>query len=247
MLNSLKRKDRRVVKTASGYWYEPHSFCFQNIPYHQAINPNKRELRDLFFKHRAILVRFNSFANENTFPGYIWICEKKNYDFTNLDAKAKNKTRRGLERNLVKEIDFNLLIKEGWTLIKDTAQRQQREADFATPGEWVRYCEAAAGTPDFEAWGAFVQEHLAAFLVGAQIGDYYWILRQVSETVYLKNHPNNALIYIVTKSKLAKPTINKVSYGLDSVENTSGLNIFKQGMGFSTSRVPSENINQSNI
>lgn len=190
-------------------------------------------MRKLFFYKSAILLRFNFVTNENTFPGYIWICEKKNYNFTNLDVKARNKTRRGLERNLVKEIDFNLLIKEGWNLVKDTAQRQQREADFATPGEWVRYCEAAAGTRDFEAWGAFVQEHLTAFLVGAQIGDYYWILRQASETVYLKNHPNNALVYTVTKSKLADPKIDKVSYGLDSVEDTGGLNKFKQGMGFS--------------
>ena len=58
-------------------------------------------------------------------------------------------------------------------------KRQGRDADFATPGEWVRYCKAAAGIPDFEAWGAFVQEHLVSFLVGAKIGDYYWILRQV--------------------------------------------------------------------
>jgi hypothetical protein len=227
------RNGKQVVETASGHWYKPYPFCFQSIPYHQAINPHKKELRDLFFKNLAILVRFNSSTKEDTIPGSIWICEEKNYDFANLDAKARNKTRRGLERNLVEEIDFNLIIKEGWDLINDTAQRQQREPDFATPGEWIRYCKAAASIPDFEAWGAFSQEHLAAFLVGAQIGDYYWILRQVSKTVYLKNHPNNALVYTVTKSKLADPSISKVSYGLDSVEETEGLRKFKIGMGYS--------------
>ena len=231
--NFFKKKGRRVVKTASGYWYEPHLFCFQNIPYHQAINPNKRELRDLFFKHRAMLVRFNSMANEKTFPGYIWICDQKNYNFAHLETKTRNQTRRGLEHNQVTAIDFDFIMQKGWEFINDTAQRQGREADFATTEAWVRYCKAAAGNPDFEAWGAFIQGHLVSFLVGATIGDYYWILRQYSETAYLKHYPNNALIYTVTKSKLAEPTINKVSYGLDSVENTGGLNKFKQGMGFS--------------
>ena len=73
----FKKKGRRVVETASGYWYETHPFCFQNIPYHQAINPHKRELRDLFFKNSAILVRFNSSTKENTIPGYVWICDEK--------------------------------------------------------------------------------------------------------------------------------------------------------------------------
>jgi hypothetical protein len=229
----FKDKGRRVVKTASGYWYEPHSFCFQNIPYHQAINPNKRELSDLFFRHRAMLVRFNSIEHEKTFPGYIWICDRKNYDFAHLETKTRNQTRRGLENNQVTKIDFDLIMQKGWKFINDTAQRQGREADFTTPEAWVRYCKAAAGNPDFEAWGAFVQEQLVSFLVGATIEDYYWILRQYSETAYLNHYPNNALIYIVTKSKLAEPAIKKVSYGLDSVENTGGLNKFKQGMGFS--------------
>jgi hypothetical protein len=229
----FRNKGRRVVKTASGYWYEPHSFCFQNIPYHQAINPNKRELRDLFFKHRAMLVRFNSIANENTFPGYVWICDQKNYDLANLGTKTRNQTRRGLEQSQVRAIDFDLLMQKGWEFINDTAQRQGREADFAAPEAWGRYCKAAAGNPDFEAWGAFIQEQLVSFLVGGTIDDYYWILRQYSETAYLKHYPNNALIYTVTKLKLGEPTINKVSYGLDSVESTRGLNKFKQGMGFS--------------
>ncbi|HCC30984.1 MAG TPA: hypothetical protein DEQ03_13200, partial [Marinilabiliales bacterium] len=119
--NFFKKKGRRVVKTASGYWYEPHLFCFQNIPYHQAINPNKRELRDLFFKHRAMLVRFNSMANEKTFPGYIWICDQKNYNFAHLETKTRNQTRRGLEHNQVTAIDFDFIMQKGWEFINDTA------------------------------------------------------------------------------------------------------------------------------
>lgn len=225
-------KGNRVVETTSGYWCELHSFCFQNIPYHQAIDPQQRELRKLFFNKLAILIRFNSTSNEDTFPGYIWVCDKKDYNFANLETKTRNQTRRGLERNLVKEIDFDLIIKNGWNLIQSTAQRQKRQADFAIPQEWVRYCKAAAANPDFEAWGTFVQEQLVSFLVGAKIDDYYWILQQFSDSVYLKNYPNNALLYTVTKSKIGDPSINKVSYGLDSVEDTSGLRKFKQGMGF---------------
>lgn len=228
----FKKKGKRVVKTASGYWYEIHPFCFQNIPYHYAIDPHKGELRSLFFKKSALLLRFNSCTDQNSIPGYVWICNDKNYSFANLKTKIRNRTRKGLERNLVKLIGFDLLMKEGWKTISDTLQRQGRDADFATPEEWVRYCEAAAGLPGFDAWGAFVQDRLVSFLVGAEIDDYYWILRQYSETAFLKDYPNNALIYTITKSKLSIPAINKISYGFDSVEDTAGLRKFKQGMGF---------------
>ena len=73
---------------------------------------------------------------------------------------------------------------------------------------------------------------LAAFLVGAHVDGYYYILHQASRTADLKNYPNNALIYQVTKFKMNDPEIQVVSYGLDSVEDTMGLRTFKQGMGY---------------
>jgi len=227
----------RVYQTPSSYWVEAHPFCFQNIPYFQAINPTEEELHSLFFRKLAILVRFITSQDAKAMPAYYWVCADKGYDFHLLETKSRNQTRRGLENTRVSPLSFDFLVKKGMILIKDTAVRQEREPDFASPEEWATFCEVAGKIPDFDAWGAFVDNRLAAFLIGAKILDYYYILHQASETRSLNMRPNNALVYIVTKEKINDASINAVSYGLDSVEFTPGLNRFKSGMGYQREKI----------
>jgi hypothetical protein len=226
------RQGYRTLKTESSLWYGIHPLCWQSIPYHNVAEPSAAEIRRLFFRHFSLLIRFFPERRQGTLPGHIWVCDCRDYDFAALETKTRNQVRRGLEKNELERIDFALLAQAGWELIRDTAGRQARDADFADQPEWERYCAAAAEIQDFEAWGAFGHGRLAAFLVGANVAGYYYILHQASRTADLKNYPNNALIYLVTKLKMSDPKIQAVSYGLDSIEDTQGLKNFKQRMGF---------------
>jgi hypothetical protein len=226
------RQGYRTVKTKSSLWYEIHPLCWQSIPYHKVAEPSAAEIRRLFFKHFSLLIRFFSESRHGALPGHMWVCDCRDYDFAALETKTRNQVRRGLEKNAIEPVDFAFLAKAGWELIRDTAGRQARNADFARQSDWDRYCAAAAGIEDFEAWGAFWHGRLAAFLVGANVEGYYYILHQASRTADLKSYPNNALIYQVTKFKMRDPAIQVVSYGLDSVEDNRGLRTFKQGMGY---------------
>jgi hypothetical protein len=230
--NFFKSQGARIVETDSGYWYEIHPFCFQNIPYHQAISPGDAELTKLFYRNGAMLLRFNSSDENNYNSGHIWICDARDYNLANLETKSRNQTRRGLENNIVKKIDFDIIMERGYRLIKETTKRQLRDCDYSSLNRWLSYCNAAKRIGHFEAWGAFFQDRLISFLVGATIDNYYYVMQQASETEHLKTYPNNALIYRVVQAKLAETSINIVSYGLDSVEDTPGLRKFKQGMGF---------------
>jgi len=227
------RQGYRTLKTESSHWYEIQPFCWQSIPYHRLVEPSSTEISQLFFKNFSFLIRYPSQSRHDALPGYIWVCDCRDYGLTALETKTRNQVRRGLEQNAIARVDFALLPQLGWELITDTAGRQARNADFAIQPEWARYCAAAAGIQDFEAWGAYSNGRLAAFLVGAKVDSYYYILQQASMTAYLKNYPNNALIYYVTKLKKSDHEIQVVSYGLDSVEDTVGLRKFKEGMGFS--------------
>ncbi len=227
------RTGNRVVETASGYWYEAYPFCFQSIPYHESIAPDPEEFNNIFFKKSALLVRYNSIDQTNTFPGNIWICENKDYDLALLGANTRSTIRRGLNRNSVERVSFEVLGNEGWKLIQDTGNRQRRNTDFANLKEWSNYCSAANLTNGLEAWVAFNGTKLGSLLVGAEINDFFYILHQASADHALKNYPNNALIYTVTKLKLSMAHIKAVSYGLDSIEDTQGLRVFKLRMGFS--------------
>jgi hypothetical protein len=226
------RQGYGTLKTESARWYKIHPWCWQSIPYHKVAEPSAAEIRRLFFRHSSLLIRFFSHSRQGTLPGHMWVCDCREYDFAALATKTRNQVRRGLEKHELERLDFAFLAQAGWELIRDTAGRQARNADFADQPEWRRYCAAAAGIQDFEAWGAYRQGRLAAFLVGACVDDYYYILHQASRTADLKNYPNNALIYLVTKLKMSDPEIQVGSYGLDSIEDTPGLKNFKQRMGF---------------
>jgi hypothetical protein len=110
--------------------------------------------------------------------------------------------------------------------------RQGRDPKNWPEAKWRRYCDASANTPGFECWGAFVEGRLAAFMVTALVDGYFSILTQCSAAEYLDCQPNNALVFTVTQRKLACPEVECVSYGLKSVDMTSGLNRFKERMGF---------------
>ncbi len=226
------RQGYRTFKTERGRWYEIHPFCWQSIPYHRLAEPSAADINRLFFKKFSVLIRFPTGSRRHCLPGHIWVCDRRDYDFAALETKARNQVRRGLEKNAIARVDFTFLAQAGWELIVETAGRQDRKADFTDQKAWARYCAAAAGVQDFEAWGAFLSGRLAAFLVGANVEGYCYILHQASRTADLKDYPNNALIYQVTKLKLSDPKIQVVSYGLDSIEDTPGLRNFKQRMGF---------------
>ncbi len=238
------RQGYRTVKTKSSLWYEIHPFCWQSIPYHRVAEPSAAEIRRLFYRDFSLLIRFFSGDRHGTLPAHIWVCDRRDYDFTALETKTRNQVRRGLEKNGIRRIDFPFLAKAGWELIRETAGRQVRNADFVDQPEWGRYCAAAAGIQDFEAWGAYGHGRLSAFLVGANVEGYYYILHQASKTADLKNYPNNALIYLVTKLKIKEPDIQVVSYGLDSIEDTSGVKKFQAKDRVLPEALKPENINK---
>jgi hypothetical protein len=226
------RQGYRTVKTKSSHWYEIHPFCWQSIPYHKVAEPSPAEIRQLFFKHFSLLIRFFSDSRHGTLLGHLWVCDRRDYDFAVLDTNTRSKVRRGLKRNTVERVDFAFLAQAGWALILDTAGRQARNADFADQPAWARYCAAAAGIQDFEAWGAFLAGRLVSFLVSAKVDGYCYILHQASETAGLKDYPNNALIYEFTRCKLNNPEVQLVSYGLEGIEEPPGLTSFKKWMAF---------------
>jgi len=222
----------KVIETKSCYWYNPHPLFFMSLPFHRLVTPSRSELAKVLLQGPSVAVRFPTVPNGTGKEGGLFICSDRNYDLSSLHQKARNQTRRGLENCTVEQVDFGYLAEHGHTLNEETFQRQGRDPHRITEKQWHRYCEAASQTHDFEAWGAFVKGHLAAFMVTALVEDCFNILHQSSSADYLAYYPNNALIFTVTKLKLSCPEVGYVSYGLKSLDDTGGLDHFKLRMGF---------------
>jgi len=220
----------RVIETASCFWYNARRFSFMSIPYHREVAPGSSELRRLFFTGPALAARFFP-ADDSEADRGLFVCSDRNYSLGSLGKKARNQTRRGLESCSVEQIDFEYLARHGQPINGDTWVRQGRSPKSMGDRQWRAYC-AAAHPPDFEAWGAFAEGELAAFLIAALVEDCLSILHQASATALLAAYPNNALTFTVTERRLACPQVSYISYGLKSLEDTSTLDHFKFQMGY---------------
>jgi len=222
----------KVIETQSCYWYNPQPLFFMSLPYHRLVSPSRWELAHVLLRGPSVAVRFPTVLDGTGKEGGLFICSDRNYDLPSLDKKARNQTRRGLESCTVERIDFTYLAEHGHTLNLETFLRQGRDPQTITEQQWRRYCKAASQIPGFEAWSAFVHGHLAAFMVTALVEDCFSILHQSAATDYLGYYPNNALVFTVTRLKLSCPEVGYVSYGLKSLDDTTGLDHFKLRMGF---------------
>lgn len=225
-----RRVGHRIIEGGGAYWYNPQPFVFVSIPFHRRLAPASHELRGLFRSGPAALLRHPAVADAGA--GGIFLCDARPYDFLVLHSKARNQTRRALERCAVERMTFTDLATRGHALNIATLERQGRDTRSFTPEKWRRYCRASDATADFETWGAFVDGTLAAFMVCALVEGHYSILHQSSATEFLDSQPNNALVFTVLQQQLAREDVTCVSYGLKSVDDTGGLDHFKQRMGF---------------
>jgi hypothetical protein len=180
-----------------------------------------------------MVIRYPVALEDSGYPSYRVICRNKDYDLPSLSSKARNQTRRGLENCTISRVEFDFLAREGFDLFTSTLVRQGRKIPKDLKNYWTTYCTNAAKTQGFDAWGAFFNDKLAAFIVAFEMEGCYNIFIQRSLREALKYYSNNALVFTVTQEALARPEIEEVSYGFESLQQElEGLIHFKVGMGF---------------
>lgn len=232
LANFWRLLGHRVIETKSGFWFNPEPLRFKSLPGHRLISPGKGEIAKVLLKGRAIALRYPSAALSGQEDGGLFVCADHNYDYVSLTANARSHTRRGLARCKVEPISFDYLSIHGRTLTDETFRRQTGRPSRTTQAQWERYCGLAGKLPGFEAWGAFVGDTLAAFAVTMLIEDCLFIHLQKSRSDLLKFYPNNALVFVLLKTKLACPEVGFVSNGLKGLAVKNGLDHFKLSMGF---------------
>jgi hypothetical protein len=184
-------------------------------------------------KGPAFALRYPMTPDKSGPRGGMYVCSNRNYDIQALTSQnVRSRTRRGLARCRIEQIDFTYLAQHGHALTAETTLRQMGKMPSTTEAEWHLFCENASRSPDFEAWGAFVEDRLATFIVGMLVEDCYYIHLQKSASDLLKYYPNNALLFTVMKTKLACPEVGYISHGPKALAVGKGLDYFKTSMGF---------------
>jgi hypothetical protein len=185
----------------------------------------------VFLGGLAAGLRFPTDLDKSSNQVGILVCTDRGYDLGSLHKKSRTATRRGLENCEVKPFDFAYLARHGQRLNEETFQRQGRSLETMTEAQWRRLCEVASEIPDFEAWGAWVKGHLASFSILAFVEGWVFFHFGSSATEYLPYNPNNAVTFVVTKTKISDPRVVCLCYGAESAF-TMPLNQYKLRMGY---------------
>ena len=153
------------------------------------------------------------------------------YGFARLESKARNQTRRGLERCTVAREEPTALLADAEALERDTRERQgRRDGD---PGMWKRMLAAAAATEGAEAWAARIDGQVGAFLLAFRMDGWLHVTHVRSRRAMLGQYPNNALLYEVNRRSLAEGGCKAVSIGFESIQaEVDGLDHFKIALGY---------------
>ena len=164
---------------------------------------------------------------------YRVMCDDAEYDLPSLRGRTRTQVRRGLECCRIERVDFDFLKKHAIPLNADTLIRQGRKVPDNLESYWKQYYSAADQTIGAEAWGAFVEGQLAAYLIAFTINDSTNLNIVRSSLEHLKKFPNNALIYQYLFDTMRRPDIKQVVYGYESIQpGMESLDQFKTGMGF---------------
>jgi ribosomal protein S18 acetylase RimI-like enzyme len=228
----LRRLGHRVVRTQSSYWFDQGPRVFQAFPYHWVIRPSEEELREFLLQERAIGLRYSTpLEAEEGSCSYHIVYERPAYGFPDVDPSVRSKVRRGLEASQVGPIPLARYAREGWSIERDTLDRQHRHSRRGH-GDWSRMVAAAEDLPGFEVWGAEVEGRLGATLMFAQVDDAIDLLYQQSRREYLPLRVNNALLFEATRVLAARPGIHLIHNGLHSLDAPASVDHFKVRLGY---------------
>ncbi len=227
----LERLGHRVRRVNDLYWFNTQRGVYTSFPFHRSISCSEVSRAEILQKD-GLLLRYGCPEGEGV-SSFRMLCSNPDYDFPALRSRTRTQVRRGLESCRVEQIDFSLLHRRGLQLNEDTLIRQGRSVPADLERYWTGFYDAAQRTAGAEAWGAFVDGDLAAYLISFAIEDVANMTIVRSSTAHLGCYPNNALVFRFLQERLRSGRVRCVSYGYQSVQSgTDSLDQFKSGMGF---------------
>jgi hypothetical protein len=231
----LRAMGHRVRRVDGTWWYNVYPHIYINFPFHRPVDPRLVSLWRVFGLD-GVAARFCCSPAIGR-PSFRLVCRHVEYDLSMLAQKARNQTRRGLDNCDVRPVAFDDLHVSGLKLNRETLERQGRAIPANFNSYWRKYYHFAGKAEGAEAWGSFVEESLAAYLIAFEIEGCLNIFIMRSSREHLKFYPNNALLFSFIKETLRRANIQEVSIGLESLQQgMEGLDHFKIGMGFE--RIP---------
>jgi hypothetical protein len=237
MAEFFERIGQRSIKSESCWWHEVQPRVLLSFPYYKLIEPDDKEIAELFSRYKLRAVRFPTPLEAFGFPSAVELGTDPNYDLSYVQPRVRRYIRKSLKICKVEQIDFDYLLKHGLPLNRDTASRQGRKTVYTDPAYWRKYCEAAKATPGIAVWAAMVGGQLGTYVVTAEFDGWWnWLLTHSSEALS-KYRTSHVLFYEASRQFFQNNPDKKICYGLGSLEFVPELDHFKLKMGIKRQRI----------
>jgi hypothetical protein len=235
----LQLSGHRVIQTSSTLWIDVRPGVFQTAPPFPFNQIQSDEVNGVFESRNVLACRWFSMNDDVTTSnssaeGTTLYAARPHYDLSSLDPKARNKTRRGLERVEVRRVGLDDRTEPlAYDVYADNVRRLGLfKTEKRIEKRWKTWANTIRKASCVEFWSAWQDKSLVAFTLTARTALGTELVMQRSSHSALDLHPNNALIYTVTKDAFERGS-PLVSFGLSAFHgDKGGLHRFKIGMGF---------------
>ena len=230
----------KSIKTKNVWWHKVGSGAYGTTPEAMPVQVEDRDIQEMFWKHRVAVLRVVEAPEKIQRDTELWhryVCRDTSFGLHSLSQKARNQTRRGLEKCTVRLIDFGFLGREGVIINQSALARQKRTGSpsFCQPERWARSMKIQGQFADVLAFGAFIDDLdslFCAYLTVIKVEDEWLIYLQMSHDVGLKYYCNNALYFYVFRYLFDEMKAKVINIGLEPFVPLPDLTHFKINMGF---------------
>jgi hypothetical protein len=221
----------RTHRTPHARWYEPWPRVLLSLPSHDFVEPPEEETDALLRRVPAVALRHVTPAGRQGKPSFQMVADGRDYGLARLSGSNRSKVQRGLKRFEIRTITGQELTSAGEVAFRETLARQRRLARHSV-AQWRRFVAAAERRAGIEFWGAWRGEQLAAYMITFLVDDVCELYQGRSRNEFLRDYPNNGLVFTIVEEMLARRGFRQVTYGLEALEPVEGVDAFKLGLGF---------------
>jgi hypothetical protein len=233
----------KVIHTGDMIWLDVRPGIFQPAASFQAHAVTDTDLARVRYHKKVLACRWFSDCGPVSAAGGragpTVYNAKPPYDLSSLNQKARNQTRRGLEKISVRRVELTESLEpQCYRVYEDNLKRLgllQRKGQIES--KWRRWVAAIRMGKCVELWTASNEGELVALSVAVRTPWGTEIVLQRSAGSGRSLYPNNALIYEMVRDSFSRGS-EVMSFGLSAYSAmNNGLDHFKQGMGFRALRL----------
>jgi hypothetical protein len=222
--------NNNFIEVDGNLWVEYASSVFVRYPYFVLDEPDKKELEYIFKNTNAKVISYSVKSENDKNNGWLYVCKK--FDVSNLKDTFKRNVRKAEKVFSIRMLSPDEVETLAYQPYCDT--RKRLGLNDYTKDHFLKSFSKQNLRKNSCIVGAFAGEQLAAFSSILMYKDFIEI-GLYSANDYLKDRPNDYLVYNVLNTALNIDKLKLVSYGLSSIqEKTSaeGLHQFKLKCGF---------------